>query len=99
MFTLVAHGLCNSQVVVMFFLDCVFMVASLVSYGGCYETIGSKKMVVMSFLCVTIRKYLLSKSLWLGLPCLWFFIVGLVSLLKWVISTLPLGFVNTPPIN
>jgi hypothetical protein len=99
MLALVARGLCNSQVVTMFFWDCVFMVASLVSCGGCSETIGIKKMVAVSLLCVTVHKYLLSKSLWLGLPCLWFFIVGLASLLKWVIFALPLGFVNTPPIN
>jgi hypothetical protein len=42
MLALVARGLCNSQAVMMFFWNCVFMVASLVSYGGCSETVGIK---------------------------------------------------------
>jgi hypothetical protein len=62
MLALVARGLCNSQVVMMFFWNCVFMVASLVSCGGCFETVGIKKMVVVSLLCVIVRKDLLSKS-------------------------------------
>jgi hypothetical protein len=62
MLALVAHGLCNSQVVMMFFWNCVFMVASLVSRGGFSETVGIKKWSQVSLLCVNIHKDLLSKS-------------------------------------
>jgi hypothetical protein len=37
------------------------MVASLDSCDGCSETIGIKKMVTVSLLCVNVLKYLLSK--------------------------------------
>jgi hypothetical protein len=43
MLDMVARGLCNYQVVMIDFWNCVFMVASLVSYGGCSETVDIKK--------------------------------------------------------
>jgi hypothetical protein len=38
------------------------MVASLVSCGGCFDTISIKKLVIISLLCIIFRKEILSKS-------------------------------------
>lgn len=60
------------------------MVASLVSCGGYSETVGIKRLVTVSLLCVIVRRKLLSKSCVLTYIAMVLYL-GLASLLKWVI--------------
>jgi hypothetical protein len=43
MLALVSRGLCNSQVVTVFFGLCIYWLQTLVSCGGCYEIICIKE--------------------------------------------------------
>jgi hypothetical protein len=81
---LVARGLCDSQVVMMF-LNCVLVVASLVSYGGCSGLLALKKKNGHGVLVVcNLHMELLNKIA--VEPALPWFVLGLASLLKLVIT-------------